>query len=165
MCVLQLHPYQKERLRTGHPITLPRPGAPRRNRIRRTGARETGAPRNRSRDMYGNRTGYDVEFRLPLSLLRARRYFGVPFAMWLGLRRASAFAQHKRTGPPAESFNLVILRSRKLLNILGTRLFGSRIFIRPGSGVRAETGCHTIAGGPATKSDWGLQDRRMIRRF
>ena len=66
-----------------------------------------------------------------------------------------------------ESFNLVILRSPELLNIIeGLGYSGSRILIiDPERRVRAETGSHTIAGKPRGESDWVYSIGEWIRRF
>ena len=150
-------------------ITLPRPGVTTAYRMQEDWRyAETGAPAKQIQGYVTETgTGYDVEFRLPLSLLGSRRYFGVAFAdvdADTGEMRSLT-----QTLPTAgkESFNLVILRSPELLNIIeGLGYSGSRILIiDPERRVRAETGSHTIAGEPRDESAWVYKIGEWIRRF
>ena len=150
-------------------ITLPRPGVTTAYRMQEDWRyAETGAPAKQIQGyVTETETGYDVEFRLPLSLLGSRRYFGVAFAdvdAETGEMRSLT-----QTLPTAgkESFNLVILRSPELLNIIeGLGYSGSRILIiDPDRRVRAETGSHTIAGEPRDESAWVYKIGEWIRRF
>ena len=150
-------------------ITLPRPGVATAYRMQEDWRyAETGAP---ARQILGHLTeteqGYDVEFRLPLSLLGSRRYFGVAFAdVDAPTREMRAITQTLPTGGK-ESFNLVILRSPELLKVIeGLGYSGSRILIIDlERRVRAETGSHTIAGKPQVESDWVYKIGEWIRRF
>ena len=149
-------------------ITLPRPGVTTAYRMQEDWRyAETGAP---AKQIPGHVTetedGYDVEFRLPLSALGSRRYFGVAFADVDS--PTGEIRSLMQTLPTAgkESFNLVILRSPELLNIIeGLGYSGSRILIiDPERRVRAETGSHTIAGKPRGESDWVYRIGEWIRR-
>ena len=150
-------------------ITLPRPGVATAYRMQEDWSyAETGAP---EKQILGYLTeteqGYDVEFRLPLSLLGSRRYFGVAFAdVDAPTGEMRAITQTLPTGGK-ESFNLVILRSPELLKVIeGLGYSGSRILIiDPERRVRAETGSHTIAGKPQGESDWVYKIGEWIRRF
>ena len=94
-------------------------------------------------------SGWTMEFRLPLELLGSRRYFGVSVADVddPGTREVVGLVQ---TLPKAgkESFDLVILRSPEVLNIIeGLGYSGARILVIDAEQrVRAETGAHTTAG-------------------
>ena len=150
-------------------ITLPRPGVATAYRMQEDWRyAETGAP---AKQILGYLTeteqGYDVEFRLPLSLLGSRRYFGVAFAdVDAPTREMRAITQTLPTGGK-ESFNLVILRSPELLKVIeGLGYSGSRILIiDPERRVRAETGSHTITGQKQGESDWVYKIGEWIRRF
>ena len=63
--------------------------------------------------------GFELEFRLPLSLLGSSRYFGISFVD-VDDPETRAIVQTTQTLPTAgkESFNLVVLRSPELLNII-----------------------------------------------
>ncbi len=150
-------------------ITLPRPGVTTTYHMEEDWRyAETGAP---AKQIPGYVTeteqGYDVEFRLPLSALGSRRYFGVAFADVDS--PTGEMLSLTQTLPTAgkESFNLVILRSPELLNIIeGLGYSGSRILIiDPERRVRAETGSHTIAGAPRDAADWVHKIGKWVRGF
>ena len=150
-------------------ITLHRPGVITAYRMQDDWRNaETGAP---AKQILGHlmetEQGYEVEFKLPLSLLGSRRYFGVAFAdVDAPTREMRAITQTLPTAGK-ESFNLVILRSPELLDIIeGLGYSGSRILvIDPERRVRAETGSHTIAGKRQNESDWVYKIGEWIRRF
>ena len=94
-------------------------------------------------------TGWTMEFRLPLEMLGSRRYFGVSVADVddPDTREVIGLVQ---TLPKAgkESFDLVVLRSPEVLNIIeGLGYSGARILVIDAEQrVRAETGAHTTSG-------------------
>ena len=149
-------------------ITLPRPGVTTAYRMQEDWRyAETGAPAKIQGYLMETGQGYDIEFRLPLSLLGSRRYFGVAFAdVDAPTREMRAITQTLPTAGK-ESFNLVILRSPELLDIIeGLGYSGSRILvIDPERRVRAETGSHTIAGKRQDESDWIYKIGEWIRKF
>jgi dedicated sortase system histidine kinase len=99
--------------------------------------------------------GYQVEFRLPLELLGSSRYFGISFVD-VDDPDTRAIVRTTQTLPTAgkESFNLVVLRSPELLNIIqGLGYSGARILvIDQEKRVRAETGA-TLVVDEVTGSD------------
>ena len=92
--------------------------------------------------------GWTMEFRLPLELLGSRRYFGVAVADVddPDTREVTGLVQ---TLPRAgkESFDLVVLRSPEVLNIIeGLGYSGARILVIDAEQrVRAVTGAHTAS--------------------
>ena len=108
---------------------------------------EVGVPSNAVQGfMEPTEQGFSLEFRMPLSMLGSSRYFGLAFVdvddpATRSIRRIT------QTLPTAgkESFNLVILRSPAVLNIIqGLGYSGARILvIDPQKRVRAETGSNT----------------------
>jgi two-component system, OmpR family, sensor histidine kinase ChvG len=90
--------------------------------------------------------GFNVEFRMPLSILGSSRYFGVAFVD-VDDPNTRTIRRTIQTLPTAgkESFNLVVLRSPEVLNIIqGLGYSGARILvIDPMKRVRAETGSYT----------------------
>ncbi|MEJ2130853.1 MAG: ATP-binding protein, partial [Gammaproteobacteria bacterium] len=105
-----------------------------------------GQPENRMQG-YVEQTeyGYDLEFRLPLTMLGSRRHFGVSVVDVDDpeTREIHGIAQ---TLPKAgkQSFNLVVLRSPEVLNIIqGLGYSGARILVIDAQKrVRAETGSY-----------------------
>ncbi|MEJ2089924.1 MAG: ATP-binding protein, partial [Gammaproteobacteria bacterium] len=99
--------------------------------------------------------GYQLEFRLPLALLGSSRYFGISFVD-VDDPDTRAVVRTTQTLPTAgkESFNLVVLRSPELLNIIqGLGYSGARILVIDAERrVRAETGA-TLTVHDATLSD------------
>ncbi len=87
--------------------------------------------------------GHRLEFRLPLNLLGSSRYFGVSFVD-VDDPDTRAIVRTTQTLPTAgkESFNLVVLRSPELLNIIqGLGYSGARILVIDAQKrVRAEAG-------------------------
>ena len=88
-------------------------------------------------------SGWSMEFRLPLDLLGSRRYFGVSIAD-VDDPVARAPLKLAQTLPKAgkESFNLIVLRSPEVLNIIqGLGYSGARILVIDAQQrVRAEAG-------------------------
>ena len=93
-------------------------------------------------------SGWTMEFRLPLELLGSRRYFGVSVAD-VDDPESREVVGLVQTLPRAgkESFDLVVLRSPEVLNIIeGLGYSGARILVIDAEQrVRAETGAHTVA--------------------
>ncbi len=93
--------------------------------------------------------GWTMEFRLPLESLGSRRYFGVSVAD-VDDPVAREIVSLVQTLPKAgkESFDLVVLRSPEVLNIIeGLGYSGARILVIDAEQrVRAETGAHATAG-------------------
>ncbi len=150
-------------------ITLPRPGVTTAYRMQEDWRyAETGAPEKQiPGHLVETDRGYNIEFRLPLSLLGSRRYFGVAFAdVDSPTREVRAITQTLPTADK-EGFNLVILRSPELLKVIeGLGYSGSRILvIDPQRRVRAETGTQLIASNPQREADWVYQVGQWIRRF
>jgi dedicated sortase system histidine kinase len=91
--------------------------------------------------------GHQVEFRLPLALLGSSRYFGISFVD-VDDPDTRAIVRTTQTLPTAgkESFNLVVLRSPELLNIIqGLGYSGARILVIDSERrVRAETGTSLV---------------------
>ena len=91
------------------------------------------------------KTGYGIEFRLPLSMMGSRRGFAVSFAD-VDDRESREIRAIVQTLPKGdkESFNLVVFRSPQLLNIIqGLGYSGARIqVIDSQRRTRAETGSY-----------------------
>lgn len=105
---------------------------------------ETGTPSNTIQGfMEPTERGFRLEFRMPLSMLGSSRYFGIAFAD-VDDPETREIRRTTQTLPTAgrESFNLVVLRSPEVLNIIqGLGYSGARILvIDPQKRVRAETG-------------------------
>ena len=94
--------------------------------------------------------GHQIEFRLPLALLGSSRYFGISFVD-VDDPDTRAIVRTTQTLPTAgkESFNLVVLRSPELLNIIqGLGYSGARILVIDSERrVRAETGTSLVVTG------------------
>ena len=106
----------------------------------------TGAPETAIQGhMEPAESGWTMEFRLPLDLLGSRRYFGISVADVddPGIRAIVSLVQTLPTAGK-ESFNLVVLRSPEVLNIVeGLGYSGARILVIDAEQrVRAETGAH-----------------------
>lgn len=124
---------------------------------------ETGTPSNAIQGyMDETERGFRLEFRMPLSMLGSSRYFGVAFAD-VDDPATRAIRRTTQTLPTAgrESFNLVVLRSPEVLNIIqGLGYSGARILvIDPQKRVRAETGSNTS---PPREEDEAV---RFIQRW
>jgi two-component system, OmpR family, sensor histidine kinase ChvG len=98
--------------------------------------------------------GFRMEFRMPLALLGSSRYFGLAFVD-VDDPVSRAIRRTTQTLPTAgkESFNLVVLRSPEVLNIIqGLGYSGARILvIDPQKRVRAETGSNVTP--PAAEAE------------
>ena len=108
---------------------------------------ETGTPSNTIQGfMEETAQGFRIEFRMPLAMLGSSRYFGVAFVD-VDDPDSRTIRRTTQTLPTAgrESFNLVVLRSPEVLNIIqGLGYSGARILvIDPQKRVRAETGSNT----------------------
>ncbi len=106
--------------------------------------------------------GHRLEFRLPLALLGSSRYFGISFVD-VDDPDTRAIVRTTQTLPTAgkESFNLVVLRSPELLNIIqGLGYSGARILVIDAEKrVRAETGTSLVV----TPSEQGDTRFRLFR--
>ncbi len=124
---------------------------------------ETGTPSNAIQGfMEESEEGFRIEFRMPLSILGSSRYFGVAFVD-VDDPDTRAIRRTTQTLPTAgrESFNLVVLRSPEVLNIIqGLGYSGARILvIDPQKRVRAETGSN------ATPQAADSETVRLIQRW
>jgi len=105
---------------------------------------ETGNPTNSVQGfLVATDDGYRLEFRMPLALIGSSRYFGLTFVD-VDDPDTRAIVHTTQTLPTAgkESFELVVLRSPELLNIIqGLGYSGARILVIDAEKrVRAETG-------------------------
>jgi two-component system, OmpR family, sensor histidine kinase ChvG len=136
---------------------------------------ETGTPSNAVQGfMEETDKGFNLEFRLPLSILGSSRYFGVAFVDVDDPENRS-IRRTIQTLPTAgkESFNLVVLRSPEVLNIIqGLGYSGARILvIDPMKRVRAETGSNATpppsASSPANEmmQAWFAKMRPRVHRL
>ena len=102
--------------------------------------------------------GINVEFRMPLSMLGSRRFFGLAYGD-VDDSETRAIRGITQTLPSAgkTSFNLVVLRSPEVLNIIqGLGYSGARILVIDAQNrVRAETGSFTMSE-ERTQVDAGL---------
>lgn len=108
--------------------------------------------------------GVNVEFRMPLSMLGSRKFFGLSYVDVddPDTRSIRAITQ---TLPSAgkTSFNLVVLRSPEVLNIIqGLGYSGARILVVDAQNrVRAETGSFTMSEDrDETDASWSSTARR-----
>lgn len=125
---------------------------------------ETGTPSNTIQGfMEETAQGFRIEFRMPLAMLGSSRYFGVAFVD-VDDPDSRTIRRTTQTLPTAgrESFNLVVLRSPEVLNIIqGLGYSGARILvIDPQKRVRAETGSNTT---PQAEDD--NETVRFIQRW
>ena len=120
-------------------------------------------------------SGWALEFRLPLKLLGSRRHFGLMVAD-VDDPETREIMHRTQTLPKAgkESFNLVVLRSPEVLNIIqGLGYSGARILVIDAQQrVRAEIGALDGGAGRAPGADAGawLRDgfaaiRPILHRF
>ncbi|MFU8817669.1 MAG: hypothetical protein ACNA7W_20165, partial [Pseudomonadales bacterium] len=121
---------------------------------------QVGVPSNAVQGfMEPTQQGFRLEFRMPLSMLGSSRYFGIAFVD-VDDPTTRAIRRTTQTLPTAgkESFNLVVLRSPEVLNIIqGLGYSGARILvIDPQKRVRAETGSN-VAPPPADDSSATVQ--------
>ncbi|MEQ8483658.1 MAG: ATP-binding protein [Pseudomonadales bacterium] len=119
--------------------------------------------------------GFRLEFRMPLAMLGSSRYFGLAFVD-VDDPVARTVRRTTQTLPTAgkESFNLVVLRSPEVLNIIqGLGYSGARILvIDPQKRVRAETGSNTTPPPPDDDHEavrilqgWFAQMRPWVHRL
>lgn len=110
--------------------------------------------------------GINVEFRMPLSMLGSRRFFGLSYVD-VDDPQARTIRTITQTLPSAgkTSFNLVVLRSPEVLNIIqGLGYSGARILVIDAlNRVRAETGSFTMSQDQkVTDDDWTFAARRWF---
>ena len=112
--------------------------------------------------------GYRVEFRMPLSMLGSSRYFGLALVD-VDDPDTGEIRRIVQTLPTAgkESFNLVVLRSPEVLNIIqGLGYSGARILvIDPQKRVRAETGTNVSLNEPVRKDNLLENIQRWFKSF
>lgn len=127
-----------------------------------------GQPENRLQGyMEETANGYVVEFRIPLDMLGSRRSFGLSVVDVDDpeTREIRSITQTLPTAGP-ESFNLVVLRSPEVLNIIhGLGYAGARILVVDRQRrVRAETGSYQSAPEDAgADEDWGADVFGLLR--
>lgn len=130
---------------------------------------EAGVP-NRQVQGYATRTerGANVEFRLPLSLIGSRLYFGLAYVD-VDDPETRTIVNNTQTLPTAgkESFNLVVLRSTEVLNIIrGLGYSGARILVIDAKQrVRAETGSYRVEAVEPADRTWFEQLLSRMRPF
>ncbi len=135
----------------------------------------TGSPLNQVQGyMVPVADGLHLEFRMPLDLLGSRRTFGIAYADVDDPQTRSIRAV-TQTLPTAgkSSFNLVVLRSPEVLNIIqGLGYAGARILVIDAQNrVRAETGRFSrtdpddLAGWTAAAREWFQYIRPFIHRL
>ncbi len=110
--------------------------------------------------------GIDVEFRMPLTMLGSRRFFGLSYVD-VDDAETRAVRAITQTLPTAgkSSFNLVVLRSPEVLNIIqGLGYSGARILVIDAQNrVRAETGSFTMSEDrEAPDPGWASTARRWF---
>ncbi len=109
----------------------------------------TGVPENQVQGhMERTPGGIDVEFRMPLSMLGSRKFFGLSYVdVDDGESRAIRAITQTLPSAGKSSFNLVVLRSPEVLNIIqGLGYSGARILVIDAQNrVRAETGSFTMS--------------------
>jgi signal transduction histidine kinase len=109
--------------------------------------------------------GVQLEFRIPLAWLGSRRYFGLSFVDVDDpeQREIRAIIQTLPTAGKA-SFNLVVLRSPEVLNIIqGLGYSGARILVIDAQNrVRAETGSFTLSQPTPEEQGWQATARRWF---
>ncbi len=164
---VELHPGRRRgRSRCNH-VRRPRRhhGIPRRPGVE-TG-RDRGLPKTRFKgQMEKTADGIDVEFRMPLSMLGSRRFFGLSYVD-VDDPQTRAIRAITQTLPSAgkTSFNLVVLRSPEVLNIIqGLGYSGARILVIDAQNrVRAETGSFTMSQEhEETDDDWAFAAQRWF---
>ncbi|MDA1075809.1 MAG: ATP-binding protein [Proteobacteria bacterium] len=117
-----------------------------------------GTPENRVQAvLVQTEKGWQAEFRLPLDMLGSSRYFGMAFVD-VDDPEARTIANNTQTLPKAgkESFNLVVLRSPEVLNIVkGLGYSGARIMVIDAQKqVRAETGAEQTSTTSPDVDSW-----------
>lgn len=130
---------------------------------------EEGVP-NKALQGFAARTdaGIDVEFRLPLALIGSRRNFGLAY-LDVDDEQSRAIVHNTRTLPKAgkESFNLIVLRSSEVLEIIrGLGYSGARILVIDAQErVRAETGTVQPRTDTDDRRNWLEAGLARIRPF
>ncbi len=126
----------------------------------------TGTPANQVQgQMEVTPDGLAVEFRIPLEMLGSRRFFGLSYVDVDDpeVRNIRTITQ---TLPRAgkTSFNLVVLRSPEVLNIIqGLGYSGARILVIDAQNrVRAETGTFTMSDDRQPDPDWSYTAQRWF---
>jgi two-component system, OmpR family, sensor histidine kinase ChvG len=118
--------------------------------------------------------GLNVEFRMPLEMLGSHRFFGISYVD-VDDPQERTIRAITQTLPQADktSFNLVVLRSPEVLNIIrGLGYSGARILVIDAQNrVRAETGSFNRPGSDihdgwgATTREWFRYVRPLIHRL
>jgi|RhiMethySRZTD1v2_1073278.scaffolds.fasta_scaffold135680_2 two-component system, OmpR family, sensor histidine kinase ChvG len=127
----------------------------------------TGVPENQVQGhMERTPAGIDVEFRMPLTMLGSRKFFGLSYVD-VDDPESRAVRAITQTLPTAgkSSFNLVVLRSPEVLNIIqGLGYSGARILVIDAQNrVRAETGSFTMSEDrEAADPGWASTARRWF---
>lgn len=140
-------------------ITLPEPGLTTTYQMDADWRFAEGGVPNRQVQGFATRTerGIDVEFRLPLSLIGSRLYFGLAY-IDVDDPVTRNIVHNTQTLPTAgkESFNLVVLRSTEVLNIIrGLGYSGARILVIDAKQrVRAETGSYKVGASEPADRSW-----------
>ncbi len=128
---------------------------------------ETGTPENQVQgNMQPTADGIDVEFRMPLSMLGSRKFFGLSYVdVDDPVTRAIRAITQTLPSAGKASFNLVVLRSPEVLHIIqGLGYSGARILVIDAQNrVRAETGSFTLNDDhEETDSSWPFGTRRWF---
>ena len=151
-------------------LTLPRPGAVTTYRMNEDWRfAEVGVPEKEALG-YALVTddGLNIELRLPLEWVGSKRFFGVTYVD-VDDPISRAVVETVRSLPTAgkESFNLVMLRSPEVLNIVrGLGYSGARILVIDAEQrVRAETGNYARSQPPVTAKNWRESFLQSIRPF
>ena len=120
---------------------------------------ERGLPENRLQGFVAETPyGYDLEFRMPMSMLGTRRWFGLA-VVDVEDPESRIISSITQTLPKSgrENYHLVVLRSPEVLNVIrGLGYAGARILVIDSQRrVRAETGTlHSPQGGSARERTW-----------
>ncbi|MGI9326453.1 MAG: hypothetical protein ACR2PZ_14620, partial [Pseudomonadales bacterium] len=140
-------------------ITLPKPGVTTTYQMDSEWRFAEGGVPSKQVQGFAVRTdqGINVEFRLPLSLIGSKLYFGLAYVD-VDDPESRTIVHNTQTLPTAgkESFNLVVLRSTEVLNIIrGLGYSGARILVIDAQQrVRAETGGYQVAQIEPRERSW-----------
>ncbi|MEM1435719.1 MAG: ATP-binding protein [Pseudomonadota bacterium] len=113
-------------------------------------------------------TGLNIELRLPLNRVGSKRYFGVTYMdVDDPVRREVSGIVRSLPTAGKESFNLVMLRSPEVLNIVrGLGYSGAKILVIDAEQrVRAETGNYARTAPPPKPTSWRESLLARIRPF